>query len=160
MLCPCSSSSHKVRWGSPTWSWPSSFSKRSINSSRQCSQCGRGHGPCHRRWAAARAPTLPVSTSCFAGSRTPIIPALVSSRFLLSGPFPCLSLSPGVPSYLPLPTPCPNPDTPPSRISSCALPRKFSDRLLNSIQGRGATSGRPAGERRQRPKHESDCILL
>ncbi|XP_032123314.1 ubiquitin carboxyl-terminal hydrolase MINDY-1 isoform X8 [Sapajus apella] len=29
-----------------------------------------------------------------------------------------------------------------------------------SPQGRGATSGRPAGERRQRPKHESDCILL
>ncbi|XP_008982564.3 ubiquitin carboxyl-terminal hydrolase MINDY-1 isoform X10 [Callithrix jacchus] len=29
-----------------------------------------------------------------------------------------------------------------------------------SLQGRGATSGRPAGERRQRPKHESDCILL
>ncbi|XP_030680462.1 ubiquitin carboxyl-terminal hydrolase MINDY-1 isoform X4 [Nomascus leucogenys] len=29
-----------------------------------------------------------------------------------------------------------------------------------SPQGRGATSGRPVGERRQRPKHESDCILL
>ncbi|XP_047374053.1 ubiquitin carboxyl-terminal hydrolase MINDY-1 [Sciurus carolinensis] len=29
-----------------------------------------------------------------------------------------------------------------------------------SSQGRGATSGRPAGERRQRPKQESDCILL
>ncbi|XP_069336731.1 ubiquitin carboxyl-terminal hydrolase MINDY-1 isoform X6 [Eulemur rufifrons] len=27
-------------------------------------------------------------------------------------------------------------------------------------QGRGATSGRPAGERRLRPKHESDCVLL
>ncbi|XP_037681973.1 ubiquitin carboxyl-terminal hydrolase MINDY-1 isoform X1 [Choloepus didactylus] len=27
-------------------------------------------------------------------------------------------------------------------------------------QGRGATSGRPAGERRQRPKQESDCVLL
>ncbi|KAM5162084.1 ubiquitin carboxyl-terminal hydrolase MINDY-1 isoform 1-T2 [Callospermophilus lateralis] len=29
-----------------------------------------------------------------------------------------------------------------------------------SPQGRGATSGRPAGERRQRPKQESDCTLL
>uniref|UniRef100_G3U509 Ubiquitin carboxyl-terminal hydrolase n=1 Tax=Loxodonta africana TaxID=9785 RepID=G3U509_LOXAF len=29
-----------------------------------------------------------------------------------------------------------------------------------SSQGRGATSGRPAGERRQRPKQESDCVLL
>ncbi|XP_004456083.2 ubiquitin carboxyl-terminal hydrolase MINDY-1 isoform X1 [Dasypus novemcinctus] len=29
-----------------------------------------------------------------------------------------------------------------------------------SPQGRGATSGRPAGERRQRPKQESDCVLL
>lgn len=27
-------------------------------------------------------------------------------------------------------------------------------------QGRGAASGRPAGERRQRPKHESDCVVL
>nr|XP_010956763.1 ubiquitin carboxyl-terminal hydrolase MINDY-1 [Camelus bactrianus] len=27
-------------------------------------------------------------------------------------------------------------------------------------QGRGATSGRPAAERRQRPKQESDCVLL
>lgn len=27
-------------------------------------------------------------------------------------------------------------------------------------QERGATSGRPAGDRRQRPKHQSDCILL
>lgn len=27
-------------------------------------------------------------------------------------------------------------------------------------QGRGATSGRPARERRQRPKQESDCVLL
>lgn len=27
-------------------------------------------------------------------------------------------------------------------------------------QGRGATSGRPAGERRQRPKQQSDCVLL
>ncbi|XP_048213933.1 ubiquitin carboxyl-terminal hydrolase MINDY-1 isoform X2 [Perognathus longimembris pacificus] len=27
-------------------------------------------------------------------------------------------------------------------------------------QGRGATAGRPAGERRQRPKPESDCVLL
>ncbi|XP_008582690.1 PREDICTED: protein FAM63A isoform X3 [Galeopterus variegatus] len=29
-----------------------------------------------------------------------------------------------------------------------------------SPQGRGAASGRAAGERRQRPKHESDCVLL
>lgn len=29
-----------------------------------------------------------------------------------------------------------------------------------SPQGRGAASGRPAGERRQRPKPESDCVLL
>ncbi|XP_020945550.1 ubiquitin carboxyl-terminal hydrolase MINDY-1 isoform X3 [Sus scrofa] len=29
-----------------------------------------------------------------------------------------------------------------------------------SLQGRGATSGRPAAERRQRPKQESDCVLL
>lgn len=29
-----------------------------------------------------------------------------------------------------------------------------------SPQGRGATSGRPVGERRQRPKQESDCVLL
>ncbi|EDL38794.1 ubiquitin carboxyl-terminal hydrolase MINDY-1 isoform 2 [Mus musculus] len=29
-----------------------------------------------------------------------------------------------------------------------------------SPQGRGATSGRPAGERRQRSKTESDCVLL
>lgn len=29
-----------------------------------------------------------------------------------------------------------------------------------SPQGRGATSGRPAGERRQRSKPESDCVLL
>lgn len=29
-----------------------------------------------------------------------------------------------------------------------------------SPQGRGATSGRPAGERRQRSKAESDCVLL
>ncbi|XP_006900182.1 PREDICTED: protein FAM63A [Elephantulus edwardii] len=29
-----------------------------------------------------------------------------------------------------------------------------------SPQGRGATSRRPAGERRQRPKQESDCVLL
>lgn len=29
-----------------------------------------------------------------------------------------------------------------------------------SPPGRGATSGRPAGERRQRPKTESDCVLL
>uniref|UniRef100_G1SMB6 Ubiquitin carboxyl-terminal hydrolase n=1 Tax=Oryctolagus cuniculus TaxID=9986 RepID=G1SMB6_RABIT len=27
-------------------------------------------------------------------------------------------------------------------------------------QGRGAASGRPAGERRQRPKHELDCVVL
>lgn len=27
-------------------------------------------------------------------------------------------------------------------------------------QGRGATAGRPARERRQRPKHESDCVVL
>ncbi|XP_005414529.1 PREDICTED: protein FAM63A isoform X1 [Chinchilla lanigera] len=27
-------------------------------------------------------------------------------------------------------------------------------------QGRGAASGRPAGERRPRPKHQSDCVLL
>eukprot|EP00071_Canis_lupus_P027130 XP_022260687.1 ubiquitin carboxyl-terminal hydrolase MINDY-1 isoform X4 [Canis lupus familiaris] len=29
-----------------------------------------------------------------------------------------------------------------------------------SPQGRGAASGRPVGERRQRPKQESDCVLL
>uniref|UniRef100_A0A8C6E4C4 Ubiquitin carboxyl-terminal hydrolase n=1 Tax=Moschus moschiferus TaxID=68415 RepID=A0A8C6E4C4_MOSMO len=29
-----------------------------------------------------------------------------------------------------------------------------------SPQGRGASSGRPAAERRQRPKQESDCVLL
>ncbi|KAK2497292.1 hypothetical protein MC885_020241 [Smutsia gigantea] len=29
-----------------------------------------------------------------------------------------------------------------------------------SPQGRGATPGRPAGDRRQRPKQESDCVLL
>ncbi|XP_047640647.1 ubiquitin carboxyl-terminal hydrolase MINDY-1 isoform X2 [Phacochoerus africanus] len=32
--------------------------------------------------------------------------------------------------------------------------------LAPSLQGRGATSGRPAAERRQRPKQESDCVLL
>ncbi|XP_039102225.1 ubiquitin carboxyl-terminal hydrolase MINDY-1 [Hyaena hyaena] len=30
----------------------------------------------------------------------------------------------------------------------------------SSPQGRGAMSGRPVGERRQRPKQESDCVLL
>ncbi|XP_054193614.1 ubiquitin carboxyl-terminal hydrolase MINDY-1 isoform X5 [Homo sapiens] len=40
-----------------------------------------------------------------------------------------------------------------------AQPVRMRTRVL-SLQGRGATSGRPAGERRQRPKHESDCILL
>ncbi|XP_077928590.1 ubiquitin carboxyl-terminal hydrolase MINDY-1 isoform X5 [Halichoerus grypus] len=29
-----------------------------------------------------------------------------------------------------------------------------------SPQGRGATSGRPVGERRQRPKQDSDCVVL
>ncbi|XP_023580363.1 ubiquitin carboxyl-terminal hydrolase MINDY-1 isoform X2 [Trichechus manatus latirostris] len=32
--------------------------------------------------------------------------------------------------------------------------------LVPSPQGRGSASGRPAGERRQRPKQESDCALL
>ncbi|XP_018877497.1 ubiquitin carboxyl-terminal hydrolase MINDY-1 isoform X5 [Gorilla gorilla gorilla] len=40
-----------------------------------------------------------------------------------------------------------------------AQPVRMRARVL-SPQGRGATSGRPVGERRQRPKHESDCILL
>ncbi|XP_008046687.1 ubiquitin carboxyl-terminal hydrolase MINDY-1 [Carlito syrichta] len=33
-------------------------------------------------------------------------------------------------------------------------------RRAPSPQGRGGSSGRPAGERRQRTKHESDCVLL
>ncbi|KAF5916199.1 hypothetical protein HPG69_010558 [Diceros bicornis minor] len=48
----------------------------------------------------------------------------------------------------------------PLNLCPCALLRLMDDQLLNPIQGRGATSGRPAGERRQRPKQESDCILL
>ncbi|XP_004689503.1 PREDICTED: protein FAM63A [Condylura cristata] len=35
-----------------------------------------------------------------------------------------------------------------------------TERLCGSLQGRGAPAGRPAGERRQRPKQESDCVLL
>ncbi|XP_065734586.1 ubiquitin carboxyl-terminal hydrolase MINDY-1 isoform X6 [Phocoena phocoena] len=41
-----------------------------------------------------------------------------------------------------------------------AQPVLMGDRLLNLIQGRGAAFGRPAAERRQRPKQESDCVLL
>ncbi|KFO18208.1 Protein FAM63A [Fukomys damarensis] len=40
------------------------------------------------------------------------------------------------------------------------LPQVLDDQSLNPMQERGATSGRPAGDRRQRPKHQSDCILL
>ncbi|KAB1260539.1 Ubiquitin carboxyl-terminal hydrolase MINDY-1 [Camelus dromedarius] len=50
--------------------------------------------------------------------------------------------------------------SPPQNLCPCALPWLRDDQLLNLIQGRGATSGRPAAERRQRPKQESDCVLL
>ncbi|XP_073090707.1 ubiquitin carboxyl-terminal hydrolase MINDY-1 isoform X6 [Manis javanica] len=49
---------------------------------------------------------------------------------------------------------------PPPNLYPCALPRLMDDQLLNLMQGRGATSGRPAGDRRQRLKQESDCVLL
>lgn len=92
-------------------------------------------------------PLSPVLSSCYS-SRFP------SGALLLFGPLPW------IPSSLPLPTAPPHPDPLPCRIRPCAPPRLMDDHLLNPIQGRGAPSGRPAGERRRRPKPESDCVLL